>query len=60
MFLESVFKCERFLHTPQYVPPVEPFNMWNNEALNQFKIRAKMDLVDNYKTYITNKPSNNW
>ena len=44
----------------QYVPPVEPFNMWNNEALNQFKIRAKMDLVDNYKTYITDKPSNNW
>ncbi len=57
-YVAPVYSPNRY--TPQYVPPVEPFNMWNNEALNQFKIRAKMDLVDNYKTYITDKPSNNW
>ena len=48
-------------NTVQYpTSQLQPFNMWNMESLESFKVRAKMDLVDNYKTYITDKPSNNW
>ena len=57
-YVAPVYSPNRY--APQYVPPVEPFNMWNMESLESFKVRAKMDLVDNYKTYITNKRSNNW